>query len=400
MTLEKNSEMKPSTQLIHSIPVDELTGAISVPIYQTSTFVQESPGINKGFEFSRANNPTRKVLEDLICSLEEGYAGFAFASGMAAIDSVLKLLKSGDEIMAVEDTYGGIFQIFHHMFERFGVKVNFVDTSDIDKVLEKLTEKTRIIWLESPTNPMLKISDIKSISKIARQHNILLVVDNTFCTPLLQKPIPMGADIVIESASKYLAGHTDVIAGLVVVNSKTLADQMKFNQNISGSILSPFEAWLTIRGIETLSLRLEKQCANAMAIATWLAAHPAVDKVFYPGLATHKNHHIARKQQKAYGGMVSFSLKEDQIKNAIRIVNSTKLFKLAESFGGVKSMLNHPFTMTHRTIPEEFRRKAGLQESCIRLSVGIEDVEDLINDLKQALDKLNQPIGKQITVLQ
>ncbi|AWO02165.1 cystathionine beta-lyase [Chitinophaga alhagiae] len=392
--------MKPSTQLIHSIPVDELTGAISVPIYQTSTFVQESPGINKGFEFSRANNPTRKVLEDLICSLEEGYAGFAFASGMAAIDSVLKLLKSGDEIMAVEDTYGGIFQIFHHMFERFGVKVNFVDTSDIDKVLEKLTEKTRIIWLESPTNPMLKISDIKSISKIARQHNILLVVDNTFCTPLLQKPIPMGADIVIESASKYLAGHTDVIAGLVVVNSKTLADQMKFNQNISGSILSPFEAWLTIRGIETLSLRLEKQCANAMAIATWLAAHPAVDKVFYPGLATHKNHHIARKQQKAYGGMVSFSLKEDQIKNAIRIVNSTKLFKLAESFGGVKSMLNHPFTMTHRTIPEEFRRKAGLQESCIRLSVGIEDVEDLINDLKQALDKLNQPIGKQITVLQ
>ncbi|WP_343701677.1 PLP-dependent aspartate aminotransferase family protein [Chitinophaga sp.] len=392
--------MKPSTQLIHSIPVDELTGAISVPIYQTSTFVQESPGINKGFEFSRANNPTRKVLEDLICSLEEGYAGFAFASGMAAIDSVLKLLKSGDEIMAVEDTYGGIFQIFHHMFERFGVKVNFVDTSDIDKVLEKITEKTRIIWLESPTNPMLKISDIKSVSKIARQHNILLVVDNTFCTPLLQKPIPLGADIVIESASKYLAGHTDVIAGLVVVNSKTLADQMKFNQNISGSILSPFEAWLTIRGIETLSLRLEKQCANAMAIATWLAAHPAVDKVFYPGLATHKNHHIARKQQKAYGGMVSFSLKEDQIKNAIRIVNSTKLFKLAESFGGVKSMLNHPFTMTHRTIPEEFRRKAGLQESCIRLSVGIEDAEDLINDLKQALDKLNQPIGKQITVLQ
>ncbi|RPE12295.1 PLP-dependent transferase [Chitinophaga lutea] len=392
--------MKPSTQLIHSIPVDELTGAISVPIYQTSTFVQESPGINKGFEFSRANNPTRKVLEDLICSLEEGYAGFAFASGMAAIDAVLKLLKTGDEIMAVEDTYGGIFQIFNHMFERFGVKVNFVDTSDIDKVLEKITDKTRIIWLESPTNPMLKISDIKSVSKIARQHNILLVVDNTFCSPLLQKPIPLGADIVIESASKYLAGHTDVIAGLVVVNSKTLADQMRFNQNVSGSILSPFEAWLTIRGIETLSLRLEKHCANAMAVATWLAEHPAVDKVFYPGLPTHKNHHIARKQQKAYGGMVSFSLKEDQIKNAIRIVNSTKLFKLAESFGGVKSMLNHPFTMTHRNIPEEFRRKAGLQESCIRLSVGIEDAEDLINDLKQALDKLNQPLGKQITVLQ
>ena len=392
--------MKPSTQLIHSIPVDELTGAISVPIYQTSTFVQESPGINKGFEFSRANNPTRKVLEDLICSLEEGYAGFAFASGMSAIDAVLKLLKTGDEIMAVEDTYGGIFSIFNSMFERFGIKVNFVDMSDTDKVLEKITNKTKIIWLESPTNPTLKISDIKSISKIAKQHNILLVVDNTFSTPLLQKPIPLGADIIIHSASKYLSGHTDVIAGLVVVNSKTLADQLKFNQNISGSILSPFEAWLTIRGIETLSLRLEKQCSNAMAIATWLADHPAVDKVFYPGLATHKNHHIARKQQKSYGGMVSFSLKEDQIKNAIRIVNTTKLFKLAESFGGVKSMLAHPVTMTHRNIPEEFRRKAGLQESCIRLSVGIEDAEDLINDLKQALDKLNQPIGKQITVLQ
>ncbi|WP_295122242.1 PLP-dependent aspartate aminotransferase family protein [uncultured Chitinophaga sp.] len=392
--------MKPSTQLIHSIPVDELTGAISVPIYQTSTFVQESPGINKGFEFSRANNPTRKVLEDLICSLEDGYAGFAFASGMAAIDAVLKLLKTGDEIMAVEDTYGGIFQIFHSMFERFGIKVNFVDTSDIDKVLEKITPKTKIIWLESPTNPTLKISDIKSISKIAKQHEILLVVDNTFSTPLLQKPIPMGADIVIHSASKYLGGHTDVIAGLVVVNSKPLADQLKFNQNISGSILSPFEAWLTIRGIETLALRLEKQCANAMAIASWLNEHPAIDKVFYPGLATHKNHHIARKQQKGYGGIVSFSLKEDHIKNAIRIVNSTKLFKLAESFGGVKSMLAHPVTMTHRIIPEEFRRKAGLQDSCIRLSVGIEDVEDLINDLKQALDKLNQPLGKQITVLQ
>jgi cystathionine beta-lyase len=362
--------------------------------------VQESPGINKGFEFSRANNPTRKVLEDLICKLEDGYAGFAFASGMSAIDAVLKLLKTGDEIMAVEDTYGGIFQIFNHMFERFGIKVNFVDTSDIDKVLEKITPKMKIIWLESPTNPTLKISDIKSISKIAKQHNILLVVDNTFSTPLLQKPIPLGADIVIHSASKYLSGHSDVIAGLVVVNNKALADQIRFNQNISGSILSPFEAWLTIRGIETLSLRLEKQCANATAIATFLADHPAVDKVFYPGLATHKNHHIARKQQKGYGGMVSFSLKEDQIKNAIRIVNATKLFKLAESFGGVKSMLNHPVTMTHRNIPEEFRRKAGLQESCIRLSVGVEDAEDLINDLKQALDKLNQPIGKQTTVLQ
>ncbi|MCK7556911.1 PLP-dependent aspartate aminotransferase family protein [Chitinophaga sedimenti] len=244
------------------------------------------------------------------------------------------------------------------------------------------------------------MSDIKSIGKIAKQHNILLVVDNTFSTPLLQKPIPLGADIVVHSASKYLSGHTDVIAGLVVVNNKVLADQLKFNQNISGSILSPFEAWLTIRGIETLSLRLEKQCANSLAIASWLNEHPAVDKVFYPGLATHKNHHIARKQQKGYGGIVTFSLKDDHIKNAIRIVNSTKLFKLAESFGGVKSMLAHPVTMTHRIIPEDFRRKAGVQDSAIRLSVGIEDVEDLINDLKQALDKLNQPLGKQITVLQ
>jgi cystathionine beta-lyase/cystathionine gamma-synthase len=392
--------MKTATQLIHSIPVDELTGAISVPIYQTSTFVQESPGINKGFEFSRANNPTRKVLEDLICNLEEGFAGFAFASGMSAIDAVLKLLKSGDEIMAVEDTYGGIFQIFNHMFERFGIKVNFVDTSNIDKVLAAITPNTKIIWLESPTNPTLRISDIKSISKIAKQHNILLVVDNTFSTPLLQQPLTLGADIVIHSASKYLSGHCDVIAGLVVVNTKILADQIRYNQNISGSILSPFDAWLTIRGIETLYLRLEKQCSNATAIANWLAVHPAIDKVYYPGLATHKNHHIARKQQKAYGGLVSFSLKSDNIKNAIRIVNATKLFKLAESFGGVKSMLAHPATMTHRNIPEEFRKKTGLQDSCIRLSVGIEDADDLINDLKQALDKLNHPAGKQITVLQ
>ncbi|PSL29944.1 trans-sulfuration enzyme family protein [Chitinophaga ginsengisoli] len=392
--------MKIATQLLHSIPVDELTGAISVPIYQTSTFVQESPGINKGFEFSRANNPTRKVLENIICSLEEGHAGFAFASGMAAIDAVMKLLKSGDEIMAVEDTYGGIFQMFQHMFERFGIKANFVDTSNTDKVLAAITPNTKMIWLESPTNPTLRISDIKSISKIAKQHNVLLVVDNTLCTPLIQQPMPLGADIVIHSATKYLAGHTDVIAGLVVVNSKTLADQLRFNQNISGSILSPFEAWLTIRGIETLCLRLDKQCSNAMAVATWLSTHPAVDKVFYPGLSTHKNHHIARKQQKQYGALVSFSLKSDNIKNAIRVVNSTKLFKLAESFGGVKSMLDHPATMTHRNIPEEFRKKTGLQDSCIRLSVGIEDADDLINDLKQALDKLNLPAGKQITVLQ
>lgn len=392
--------MKIATQLLHSIPVDELTGAISVPIYQTSTFVQESPGINKGFEFSRANNPTRKVLENLICSLEEGHAGFAFASGMAAIDAVMKLLKTGDEIMAVEDTYGGIFQMFQHMFERFGIKANFVDTSNTDKVLASITPNTKMIWLESPTNPTLRVSDIKSISKIAKQHNILLVVDNTLCTPLLQQPITLGADIVIHSATKYLAGHTDVIAGLVVVNSKILADQLRFNQNISGSILSPFEAWLTIRGIETLCLRLDKQCSNAMAIAAWLDTHPAVDKVFYPGLSTHKNHHIARKQQKQYGALISFSLKSDNIKNAIRVVNTTKLFKLAESFGGVKSMLDHPATMTHRNIPEDFRKKTGLQDSCIRLSVGIEDQEDLINDLRQALDKLNLPAGKQITVLQ
>lgn len=392
--------MKIATQLLHSIPVDELTGAISVPIYQTSTFVQESPGINKGFEFSRANNPTRKVLENLICNLEEGHAGFAFASGMAAIDAVMKLLKSGDEIMAVEDTYGGIFQMFQHMFERFGIKANFVDTSNTDKVLAAITPNTKMIWLESPTNPTLRVSDIKSISKIAKQHNVLLVVDNTLCTPLLQQPMTLGADIVIHSATKYLAGHTDVIAGLVVVNSKPLADQLRFNQNISGSILSPFEAWLTIRGIETLCLRLDKQCSNAMAIATWLATHPAIDEVFYPGLSTHKNHHIARKQQKQYGALVSFSLKNDNIKNAIRVVNATKLFKLAESFGGVKSMLDHPATMTHRNIPEDFRKKTGLQDSCIRLSVGIEDPEDLINDLRQALDKLNLPAGKQITVLQ
>lgn len=392
--------MKPATHLIHSIPVDELTGAISVPIYQTSTFVQESPGIHKGFEFSRANNPTRKVLEQLICELEEGHAGFGFASGMAAIDAVLKLLKTGDEILAVQDTYGGIFQMFNHMLERFGIIVKFVDTTDPNNIQAQVTDKTRIIWLETPTNPTLQISDIKSASKIAHKQDIILVVDNTLCTPLLQKPIPAGADIVIHSASKYLAGHTDVLAGLVVVNSKPLADQLRFTQNISGSILSPFEAWLTIRGMETLQLRIEKQCANAMAIAQWLGTHPAVEKVYYPGLVSHRNHHIAKKQQKQFGGLVSFTLKENNIKNAIRIVNATRLFKLAESFGGVKSMLAHPATMTHRNIPEDHRKRAGLADSLIRLSIGIEDAEDLINDLKQALDKLSQPAGKQTTVLQ
>lgn len=390
--------MRAATHLLHSIPVDELTGAISVPIYQTSTFVQEAPGINRGFDFSRGNNPTRRVLENLLSTLEEGYAGFAFSSGLAAIDAILKLLKSGDEILAGDDTYGGIYQLFSYIFQKLGLKVTYVDTSDPEKILEKITERTRMICFETPTNPTLKISDIRTVCKLAHQHNILVTVDNTFASPVSQKPLTLGADIVIHSATKYLAGHSDVVAGVVVVNAKPLAEQVKFIQNISGTGLSPFDAWLTIRGMETLHLRMEKQSSNALAIAKWLEEHPAVDKVFYPGLSAHKNHHIAKKQQKYFGGMISFSLQEDSIRQATKLVNATRLFKLAESLGGVKSMLSHPVTMTHKAIPEDFRKRAGVQDSLIRLSVGIEDPEDLVADLSQALENLTRQKEKSISI--
>jgi len=376
-----------ATNLIHSIPVDPLTGAISVPIYQTSTFVQDAPAVNKGYDYARSGNPTRAALEKIIAELEHGSTGIAFASGLAAIDAVVKLLKSGDEILAVDDIYGGAFRLFTHVYEKFGISVNYVDTTDVENVVDGLTPRTKLIWLESPTNPTLKISDIEAIVKIAKANNpeILVCVDNTFASPALQQPILLGADIVVHSATKYLGGHSDLIAGVVVAKDEAIGAQIKFIQNASGAILAPYDSWLVIRGIETLYLRVEAHSRNAAAIAIYLEQHPLVEKVFYPGLATHKNHEIAAKQQSHFGGIVSFTLKEDTAEAAKSVVCSTQLFKLAESLGGVKSLLCHPATMTHKSIPDEKRRSAGVADSLIRLSVGLENVDDLINDLEQAI---------------
>ena len=377
--------MQERTQLLHSIPVDPLTGAISVPIYQTCTFVQEAPGVNKGFDYSRSNNPTRKALEDLIASLENGHSGYAFASGLAAVDAILKLLKSGDEILAVDDIYGGSFRMFTHIYEKFGVKVTYTDTSEIENVLAHISSKTRLVWLETPTNPTLKISYIREISKISHQHDALLVVDNTFASPAIQKPLLLGADIVIHSATKYLAGHSDVIAGLVVAKDEELGQQIKFVQNATGGVLGPQDSWLTIRGIQTLHLRVKQQSENALALAQWLDEQPEVAHVYYPGLAHHKNHDVACQQQKYFGGIISFYLKDDRASAALKLIQGTQIFKLAESLGGTKSLVCHPPSMTHKATPKAVKQRAGIKDSLIRLSCGIENVEDLINDLQQAI---------------
>ena len=384
--------MSNATQLIHSIPVDALTGAISVPIYQTSTYVQEAPGVNKGYDYARTNNPTRATLETVIAQLENGSVGVAFGSGLAAIDAVVKLLNAGDEILAVDDIYGGAFRLFTHIYEKFGVKVNYVDTTDAENVFNAITSNTKLIWLETPTNPTLKVSDIAAIAKIARAHSCLLCVDNTFASPALQQPLTLGADIVIHSATKYLGGHSDLIAGLVVTKEKELGEKIKFIQNASGAILAPFDSWLVIRGIETLHLRVQQHSRNAQAIAEFLETHPAVGKVYYPGLKTHRNHDIAQKQSRGFGGIVSFTLKNDTEQAATAFVKSTRHFKLAESLGGVKSLLCHPAQMTHKSIPAEKRKAAGVADSLVRLSVGLEEVADLIADLEQAFAKREQEI--------
>ncbi|MBL7692485.1 MAG: PLP-dependent transferase [Flavipsychrobacter sp.] len=394
--------MKNSTKLIHSIPVDKLTGSVSVPIYQTSTFVQDAPGVHKGFDYARSNNPTRQVLEDAVAALEQGANGFAFASGLAAIDAVVKLLQTGDEILAVDDIYGGAFRLFTHIYSKFGISVRYVDTTDAANVLEAITDKTKLVWLETPTNPTLKISDIGAIAAIAHQQGALLCVDNTFASPALQQPITLGADIVVHSATKYLGGHSDLIAGLVVTATKELGEKIKFIQNASGGILGPHDSWLVIRGLETLHLRAKEHSANAIKVARFLEQHPAVDRVYYPGLESHINHDIAARQQQGYfGGVVSFTLKTDTVAAATAVVTATSLFKLAESLGGVKSLLCHPATMTHKSIPEEKRKAAGVADSLIRLSVGLEDADDLIQDISSALNSLKVPAGGTFaTVLQ
>lgn len=380
--------MQETTSFIHSIPVDPLTGAISVPIYQTSTFVQEAPGIHKGYDYARSNNPTRAVLENLIAGLEKGSRGLAFASGLAAIDAILKLLKSGDEIIAVDDIYGGAFRLFEQVYKKFGIRIHYVDASDPENIFQALNKNTKLIWLETPSNPTLKIADIAAIASVAKSGNCLLCVDNTFASPALQKPILLGAHIVVHSATKYLGGHSDLIAGLVVTATEELGEQIRFYQNAAGAILGPFDSWLVIRGRETLALRMRQHCSSAQKIAEFLADHPAVEQVFYPGLQSHPGHEIAKKQSRGFGGIVSFTLKEDSIDVARRFVSATELFKLAESLGGIKSLISHSAEMTHKTIPPKIRRAAGVKDSLIRLSVGLEDAEDLIPDLRNTFDRI------------
>ncbi|MFI5153301.1 MAG: trans-sulfuration enzyme family protein [Chitinophagales bacterium] len=389
--------MLSSTKLIHSIPVDPLTGAISVPIYQTSTFVQEAPGLNKGYDYSRTGNPTRASLEEIMAQLEEGKIGIAFASGIAAIDAVLKLLESGDEIVAVDDIYGGAYRLFEQVYKKFGINVRYVDASNANNVFNAISPLTKLIWIETPTNPTLKISDISAIAKMAKANRCLLCVDSTFASPALQKPLTLGADIVIHSATKYLGGHSDLIAGIVVTKDQTLGEKIKFYQNACGGILGPFDSWLVIRGIETLHLRIRQHCASAQSIAEFLSGHSDVDQVFYPGLTSHPNHEIAKKQSGGFGGIVSFSLKENTEEAAGRFVTNTSLFKLAESLGGIKSLVSHPAAMTHKSIPTEKRRQAGVSDSLIRLSVGLEDPEDLIEDLAHAFAAINRKKERLLT---
>ncbi len=378
--------MKFGTKAIHAgIEPDPSTGAIMTPIYQTSTYVQASPGNHKGYEYSRTHNPTRTALQKNLAALENGQFGLCFASGMAATDTLLKLLKPGDEVISTNDLYGGTYRIFTKVYEAFGIKFHFVSMDEVKNVEALINEKTRMIWIETPTNPLLNIVDIKAICKIAGAKNIITVVDNTFATPYLQNPLDLGADVVAHSVTKYLAGHSDVVMGAIVVNKKELHDQLAFLQNACGAVPGPQDCFLVLRGIKTLHLRMKAHCENASKIAAFLVAHPKIDKVYYPGIATHKNHLIAKSQMKDFGGMLSFTMKGDNIKDTIKVLEKFKLFSLAESLGGVESLCGHPASMTHASIPKEEREKAGLKDSLIRLSVGIEDVEDLIEDLRQAI---------------
>lgn len=381
--------MKFATKVIHAgIEPDPSTGAIMTPIYQTSTYVQDAPGVHKGYEYARTQNPTRTVLENNLAALENGNYGVCFASGLAATDGILKLLNPGDEVISCNDLYGGTYRIFTKIYGRFGVKFQFVDMHHTARVAELITPNTKLIWIETPTNPMLNVIDIPAIVALAKEKGILVCVDNTFASPYLQTPLDMGVDMICHSATKYLGGHSDVILGAVVVKDKALADQLHFIQNASGAVPGPHDCWLVLRGIKTLHLRMERSCDNAEAIAEFLSKHPAVAKVNYPGLASHPDHELAKQQMKRFGAMVSFSLKEDSIEAANKVLTGTHLFSLAESLGGVESLIGHPATMTHASIPVEERRKTGVTDSLIRLSVGIEDIDDLLDDLKGALDAL------------
>lgn len=379
--------MKLSTKLIHGgVEPDPSTGAIMTPIFQTSTFVQEAPGKNKGFEYARSQNPTRSVLEEALAISENAKYGLSFSSGVAATDAVLKLLQPGDEVIAGNDMYGGTYRLFTKVYEKFGIRFHFVDMLDVRNIEQKINAQTKLIWLETPTNPLLNVVDITAVTSIVKGKKILVCVDNTFASPYLQNPIDFGADLVMHSATKYLGGHSDVIHGCLMMNDKELREQLHFIQKSCGAVPGPQDCFLILRGLKTLHLRMERHSENGAKIAHFLRNHPKVGKVYWCGFEDHPGYAIAKKQMRAFGGMLSFTLKDDSVEMAKKVLSSTKVFALAESLGGVESLINHPATMTHASIPREERIKNGLSDSLIRLSVGVEDADDLIEDLNQAIN--------------
>ena len=379
--------MKFNTKTIHGGQIKEKGyGAVMPPIYQTSTYSQTKPGEHQGYEYSRTHNPTRTALENSLASIENGNFGLAFSSGLSAIDAILKLFEPGDEIISTNDLYGGSYRLFDKVFKKFGLKFIFSDLQNTEKIKDLISDRTKMIWVETPTNPMMNLIDINSISRLCKKNEILLAVDNTFATPYLQKPLDLGADIVMHSATKYLAGHSDVILGALIVKDDILAEQLYFLQNSSGAICGPMDSFLTLRGIKTLHVRMERHCFNAEKIVEFLSNHKKIDKLYWPGISTHPNHELAKTQMSGFGGMISFTTKNGDFKSVQEITSKLKVFTLAESLGGVESLANHPASMTHASIPKDLREKTGVVDSLIRLSVGIEDHEDLINDLNQAIN--------------
>ena len=378
--------MKFNTKTIHGGQHHEkITGAVMPPIFQTSTYVQTSPGKPVGdYEYSRAANPTRTALEDALASIENGARGLAFSSGLAATDCLLRLFKAGDEIIAMDDLYGGTYRLFTRLYKDSSIKFHFVDMNDLKKFQSLINENTKLVWVETPTNPLMKLADIAAIAQITKRHNILFAVDNTFATPYLQKPLDLGADIVMHSATKYLGGHSDVIAGALIIKDKALGEELHFKQFATGATLGPMDSFLVLRGIKTLHLRVQRHCENGEKVAAYLNNHPLVERVYYPGLTSHPFHEIAKKQMSGFGGMVTFTFKSGKKEDAIKFLENLKVFTLAESLGGVESLANHPALMTHASIPEDKRKEVGISDDLVRLSVGIEDIEDLLADLEQA----------------
>ncbi len=382
----KYDPMKFGTKAVHAaIEPDPSTGAIMTPIFQTSTYVQSAPGEHKGYEYSRTQNPTRDVLQNSLAALENAKHGLCFASGLGAIDAIMKLLNPGDEVVSTSDLYGGTYRIYTKIFARYDIKFHFIGMKNADHIGDHVNGNTKLIWVETPTNPMMNVIDIDAASKVAKANGCLLAVDNTFASPYLQNPLDLGADIVMHSITKYIGGHSDVVMGALVCNDDELAEQLAFIQNSSGAVAGPMDCFLTLRGIKTLHLRMKQHCINGRAVAEFLAAHPKVDRVYWPGLKSHANHEVAGRQMRDFGGMISFSLKNDDMEAAFSILKRTRLFSLAESLGGVESLIGHPASMTHAAIPKEEREKTGVTDSLIRLSVGIEDPQDLIEDLEAAL---------------